>query len=294
MNSLSEEIWSKLVEYYQDLAALLPALALAILVFIILLFIANRSRKSVQNKLNLRLEDPLLAKFLAQLFRTGIIILALLIVLKILGLGAAATGLFAGASISAFIIGFAFKDIVEHFLAGIIMAFNRPFRVGDTVELDGIKGVVKALNLRDSQIKTFDGKDVYIPNGNIIKNPVINYTIDGFLRQEFNVGIDYSLDANQAIDIIVESLNSIEGILREGKKAPSAHITELGNSALVITAYYWINTFDSSFSSANLKTIAVSKSLEALEKAGFYLPGDVIELKNYNKEQFNYMKKNEM
>ena len=78
----------------------------------------------------------------------------------------------AGAGISAFIIGFALKDIGENFLAGIILAFKRPFRVGDIVDINGLKGKVLTLNLRDTQIKTGDGKDVFIPNAVIIKNPL--------------------------------------------------------------------------------------------------------------------------
>ncbi|HAZ24509.1 MAG TPA: mechanosensitive ion channel protein MscS, partial [Algoriphagus sp.] len=100
------------------------------------------------------------------------------------------SGLLAGAGITAFVIGFALKDIGENFLAGILLAFKRPFKVGDTVDINGIRGVVLNLNLRDTQIKTPDGKDVFIPNATIIKNPLVNFTIDGFLRYDFIVGLD--------------------------------------------------------------------------------------------------------
>ena len=69
------------------------------------------------------------------------------------------------------------------------MAFKRPFRVGDFVESGVIRGTVLALNVRDTLLKTPDGKDVSVPNALIIKNPLINYTIDGFLRFDFVVGL---------------------------------------------------------------------------------------------------------
>ena len=86
---------------------------------------------------------------------------ALLLVLTIIGLGGVATGLLSGAGVGAFVIGFAFKDIGENFLAGILMAFDRPFNVGDTVELGGEKGKVIALNLRNTQVKSFDGIRIF-------------------------------------------------------------------------------------------------------------------------------------
>jgi small-conductance mechanosensitive channel len=104
-----------------------------------------------------------------------------MVVFRFVGLTGVVSGLLAGAGISAFIIGFALKDIGENFLAGILLAFKRPFRVGDLVDIGGIRGTVLILNLRDTQIKTPDGKDVFIPNANIIKNPLVNFTIDGFI-----------------------------------------------------------------------------------------------------------------
>lgn len=281
MEPFFEDIQKVILSYYQDLVVLLPKLVLATIVFSILFTIANRSRSFVNRRLSERMDDPLLAKFLARLVKIAITLMALLFVLKIVGLSDIATGLITGASVSAIVVGFAFKDIGENFLSGIMLAFDRPFRVGDTVELDGQKGKVIALNLKNSQIKTFDGKDIYIPNASIIKNPVINYTIDGFLRHEFTLGIDYGSDTNKAIQIIREQLNSIKGIERN-EKDPSVHISSLGASSLNVTAQYWLNTFDASISTAKIKTEAISKCLLALDEAGFYMPGDILELKNYN------------
>ena len=108
--------------------------------------------------------------------------------------------------LTAIVIGFAFKDIGENFLAGVMMAFNRPFRIGDTIKSGDVEGKIVELSLRDTHIKTFDGKDVYVPNGQILKNPVYNYTIDGFLRHQFSIGIDYNSDIKKARDLIMNIL----------------------------------------------------------------------------------------
>jgi small conductance mechanosensitive channel len=191
MDKFFADITQVLENYYESIVSLMPRLAMAILVLIITYFIANSTKKLVARRFSPKMDDPLLAKFLSRVAKVIILSIGILFVLNIIGLGGIAGGLMASAGVGAFVIGFAFRDIGENFLAGIILAFDRPFRIGDTVELDGQKGLVVTLNLRNTQIKTFDGKDIYIPNADVIKNPVVNYTIDGFLRHNFTIGLGF-------------------------------------------------------------------------------------------------------
>lgn len=283
METFISDIIKNLITYYDSFVAISPKLILAFLVFSVLLFLANRTRSVVNTRLSKRMDDPLLARFLGTVAKTVIVIVALFLALQIIGLGGLATGLLSGAGVGAFVIGFAFKDIGENFLAGILMAFDRPFNVGDTVELGGQKGIVLALNLRNTQIKSFDGKDIFIPNANIVKSPVTNYTIDGFLRYDFNIGLDYGSDVSEASKIILETLKEIPGILQDVKK-PSVSLGSLDSSTFTLTAYYWLDTYDDEISSGAVKTKAVDKVLTNLEKAGFYMPGDIIEMKTYKGE----------
>lgn len=283
MNKLIEDIQVNLLSYYESFIIFLPKFLIASLVFLLFQYLANRSRTFVNNRLTERMDDPLLATFISRVAKIGMVLFGGLMALQVLGLAGVAAGIVTGASVSAIVIGFAFKDIGENFLAGIMLAFNRPFRIGDTVELGGNKGKVVALNLRNSRIKTFDGKDIFIPNADVVKNPVVNYTMDGFLRYDFTVGLDYGSNVNQAMKIILTTLQNISGILQEDKK-PSVSISNLGASSLELTAYFWLDTFDSSISGGAVKTEAIDKVLINLDKAGFYLPGDILEMKNYNKE----------
>lgn len=286
MQQLLNDLKVNVQGYYDNVVALLPKLAFALLIFSLLWGLGKLISRFTHNRLSKRLEDPLLVRFLSRLIHTIMVLFALLVVLNIIGLGAAAAGLLGTAGVGAFVLGFAFKDIGEHFLAGIMLAFKRPFRIGDVVELDDIQGKVMTLNLRDTHLKTFDGKDVYVPNGNIIKNPVINYTIDGYIRYDFEIGLDYGSDVDQAIEIVLNQLNQVPEILRE-EKAPAVTISGLGTSTLNLSAYYWLDTFDKTVSAQDVKTKTINLVLEALTKAGFYMPGDIIELKNYNSEPLN-------
>lgn len=280
MHNLINDLWRNILTYYDNMVALLPKLGFALIIFFLLLVVAKTVRGFAHRRLTTRMDDPLLARFIARLIGVAIIVLAILVTLQIIGLGNMAVGLLSTAGVGAFIIGFAFKDIGENFLAGIVLAFKRPFRVGDTVELNGHQGKVMTLNLRDTQIKTFDGKDIFIPNAMVVKNPVVNYTIDGFLRLDFTIGLDYGSNFNRAMLIISETMNTIPGIL-QAEKAPSFAISELAASTLNLTVYFWIDTFDKNISGVKLKIEAVEKILQALEKEGFYLPADILEVKSY-------------
>lgn len=281
MENFWNDLRAHLLSYQESIVALLPKLAIGIILLLVFWYLASFFRRLSGRWLRRRMDDPLLAAFLSKLVRAAFITIGLLGFLQVVGLGKAAGSLLAGAGISAFVIGFAFKDIGENFLAGILMAFKRPFRIGDIVESGDIKGTIVGLSLRDTQVKTFDGKDVYIPNGLILKNPIINYTIDGFLRQEFVVGIDYGSDISGAIQAILGALAKVPGILQR-EKAPSVLVSQLGSSSLSLTAYYWLDTFDKEVSGAKVKNQAVEQVLGDLEAAGYYLPGDILELKNYN------------
>ena len=278
MTDFLNDVSTYMETYYQLLVQLFPKILLSIIVlavsWLISLFIKNKLRHILTRKI----DDPLLAKFIIRVVKTIVYIIAVLLILKIVGLGGAATAIWGTAGVGAFIIGFAFKDIFEHFLAGILLAFDRPFRIGDIVELDGNKGTVVALTIRSTHIKTFDGQDVYIPNGNIIKNALKNYTIDGFMRHEFIVGLDYGSNVPKAIDIIIGELNEIPEILKE-EKAPAVIISDLTPSTLNLLVLFWLDTFDKNINAGAVKVEAVDKVLSALDKAGFYLPSDIIEIK---------------
>lgn len=292
MDQLWGDLTAQFTAYYTDFVAFLPKFGFAILAFLLVLVIANWLRGFSKRRLTQRMDDPLLANFLSRTIKIALVIFGVLLFLTIIGKAGIATSILAGAGVSAFVIGFALKDIGENFLAGIMMAFNRPFRIGDTVETNGITGSIIGMNLRDTQIKTFDGKDVFMPNGAILKNPLINFTIDGFLRQEFTLGLDYGENVEAAEKLIVATLKDIPGILHDTKK-PSTAITGMSASSLDLKVYFWIDTFDKNVSGLRVKTMAIDRCLTALNEAGFYLPGDVIELKNFKDGEMKMKNKQE-
>lgn len=273
-----EKLTSLVTGDLADLRQLLVAMLIGLVVLVFFIYLSRWIKKLVRNRLDKRTEDSLLSNFIAGSIRLVILLFGIILVLRFLGLTGMVSGILAGAGITAFIIGFALKDIGENFLAGILLAFKRPFKIGDMVEIQGLSGKVRALNLRDTQIKTLDGKDVFLPNASIIKSPLINYTIDGYLSYSFKLGLGYGSDYRKALELILTNLKGVPGILA-GQKGPAAFVTEMGDSNLQVQVTYWVNTYNKKHADLQVRSQAILAVLEALEEAGFPLPGNIIELK---------------
>ena len=121
--------------YLENLKAMLPQLLAGIVVLFVFWLIAKYIGRLINLTLKDRLDDPLVVRFIVKLAKIILFIVAILTFLNIMDMGGIAAGIWGTAGVGAFILGFAFKDIGEHFLAGFILAFNRPFRKGDTVEI---------------------------------------------------------------------------------------------------------------------------------------------------------------
>lgn len=267
--------------YWDSIMIALPRIGTTIIIALSTVFFLRFLRKKTTKFLKTKSKDPLLVNFIDNVIYVSNIIIGILLCLYLSGFGGIASSILGAAGVSAFIIGFAFKDIGENLLAGILLAFNRPFKLGDTIMSGGIEGKIVEISLRDTHIKTFDGKDVYIPNGQIIKNPLWNYTIDGFLRGSFVVGIDYQEDVEQVRDILLQTVKQIPGVLT-AQKAPRTHVKTLNTSTIDIEVHYWMDTYDPEASGLEIKSLAQTRCLEALTKAGVSIPTQVVEIKNYN------------
>ncbi len=278
-----QDIIDNLQVYYHDIVTLLPKLLLAIIVSTILYTVMKWVKRKIIKFLRGRADDKLLISFVNSITNIIVGIIVLLVFLSIVGLGNVAGSILGAAGISAFVIGFALKDIGENFLAGIIMAFDRPFRLGDTVMTNGVEGTITQMSLRDTHIKTFDGKDVYVPNGQIIKNPLYNYTIDGFMRGSFSVGVDYGEDIELVRSIILNTIKTIPGVLKE-HKLPRTHVKNLNTSTIDIEVHYWIDTFDKKHSSLEIKSLAQASVIKALAQKEVGMPADIVEIKNYDEK----------
>lgn len=282
-NSFTAGLIESLSLYWNKFLLAFPRIILAVIVVIIVLYISTYASKLLKRKLSGESHDPLFVRFLGKITKVSIVILGLILALQTLGLSGIAGGLLAGAGLSAFIFGFAFKDIAENFLGGVILAFNRPFNLNDTIVIREFTGHVMALNFRTTHIKTFDEGDVFIPNSIIVKEPLTNLTRDGKIRMSFIVGIDYEDNVVDAISTIEDTMNSIPDIRKDIK--PFSIIDELATSTVNLKVFFWADTFDYKKGVLQIKSDVIAKVKVALETKGFSLPADIQEIKFYDKKE---------
>lgn len=274
------ELIKVLEGYWKEFLHSLPKMILTILILIVTFFIAKRLSRLVKKRLISRIDDLLLANFISRILKWTITLIGLIICMDILGLGNFASGLLAGAGVLSIVLGFAFKDIGENFLSGLILAFNRPFRIGDVIESDSITGTIMSLDLRTTKIKTLDGIEIYVPNSKILNNPLSNYTIDGLRRFDFIVGIDYEADVSKARLLILNTLKDLSDILKE--PAPFVIVNELGANSINLRVFYWVNTQEAKIPLPVIKGEAIEKSLFALKEGGVNIPFDSVQVQ-FNK-----------
>ena len=253
--------------YWELILFYTPRIFVAILIIVFSIFIASQLGRLVRGKLATRLSDPLVGIFITNLTRWLIILFGIMVALHIAGFSGVAAGLLTGAGVSAIIIGFAFKDIGENFLAGIMLAFNRPFNVHDTIKVKEFMGKVQALSLRNTHIKSSDGRDIFIPNSIIIKEPLINYTGDGLLRIEFIIAIDQNKNIDEGINVIKETLENEKDILQEDPFFVS--VDEFIGDKINLKVFFWINSYDYRKSIIVLRGKMMKKVKDALRRAGF-------------------------
>lgn len=275
-----DDVWDS---YWDKFVHMLPSLIASTLVLLLSIFLASQVCRLVGNRLKASARDPLLVPFIVRIIRYALILTGIMFAMEICGFNNIAGSLIAGAGISAFVIGFALKDIGENFLAGIMLAFNRPFHVGDTIKIDNHTGDVVELSIRTTHIRTFDGNDVYIPNSLLITNTLVNITATGLSRNDFQITIDYYDDIDKAFEVIVNSIKDIEGVLKE--KPPFVNVDAFTPHGVNLRVYFWYNSLEYEKSSFYLQSLIMKTVKNALMDNGFYIPAQVSEMKLYRSEK---------
>jgi small-conductance mechanosensitive channel len=277
-----DKILGKLQNYYVAFLKALPRIALAILVLVIGIILTTWLTKIIRQRIAKSSHDPLMSSFLSKAIKLALFIVLFLLALHVAGLSSIAGAILATAGASALVIGFAFKDIAENFLAGIILAFNRPFKVNDTVKVHDVFGKVKEMEFRYTKITTFDGRNVYIPNADVLKNPVYNYTEDGFFRADFVIGIAYENDVTRAKELIAKCLQEEEAIVHDNDHVNFVVEDELAASTVNLKVFLWVHADDFRRGMLETRGNVIRKVKTLLESNGFNLPAEIRELKFYD------------
>jgi small conductance mechanosensitive channel len=268
--SFWEDVWRVLLLYWERLLLLFPRFFIALLILAVAWFLAGKVKLLFDRKIQRNARDPLLVRYLSVISKYAVIIVGLLLALNTIGLRGVAAGILAGAGISALIFGFAFKDIAENFLAGAILAFDRPFDINDTISIKGISGVIVSLNLRTTHLRTFDSQDVFIPNATILKSEVTNMTKNGLLRNDFKLEVAIA-DAPRMEEIKQEIAALLLGQQEIFSPEPPYVVTEeISAGKAVLRVYFWTETLDYRKDVIEVKSRIITKVKDLMYRKGYW------------------------
>ncbi len=208
-------VQGKLAQWLEALIQMLPNLALAALTIVAFWFLAKFLRH-VSNKVILRVfQSGTLQRLAVTLIHVTTILIGIFAALSILHLNKTVTSLLAGAGILGLALGFAFQDIASNFIAGIIIATNRPYRVGELIRTREHEGVVQRIDLRTTELRSLQGVQVIIPNKELFQNVLFNYTRNGTRRVDMIIRVSYDTDLYKVRRITHDATRGVAGVLPE-------------------------------------------------------------------------------
>lgn len=259
-------ITEKLISWIEAAIKIAPNLLIATLMLTVFYFLSKTISKvywaSVKTGKNSATE------LIDNIIKTLVICTGFFIALGILNLDKTVTSILAGAGVIGLAIGFAFQEIISNFICGVLIILNKPYKVGDVVSIGEFTGSIDTILLRTTNIKTFDGLDVLVPNKQMFTSAITNFTKTNLRRIELVVGVSYNENLRKVADISIESI----------KKSPinyfgeiEFYFTQFADSSINFSLRFWVDyTIPKNYMNSIHEAIIAIK--EAFDKNGITIP----------------------
>jgi small conductance mechanosensitive channel len=237
--------WPELIdaflhEAFQFGINLAVKLLICIVIYIIGRKIIQYINKGVVKLMNAREFDASIASFLKSLVNIILTVTLLIIIINILGINNSSfVALLASVGVA---FGMALSGTLQNFAGGVMLLLFRPFKVGDFIQAQGQEGHVRAIQIFNTVIVTRDNRTIYLPNGGLSSNTIINYYDQKKRRVEWVIGVDYGTDFDRAKEVVRDILKTNDRILED--PAPSIVLKTLNESSVDIQIFAWVNNPD--------------------------------------------------
>ncbi len=259
---------------WRDFVRSLPFLGFGLVILIVSIIAAFLATRGARSFLHRRVQAKLLRSVIAGGIGALVFLFGIYIVLRVSGLTRLAMTVVGGTGLLGLAVGIAFRDITENFLASIFLSMQRPFAVGDLVEISGVTGYVQQLNVRTTILMTLDGNLVQIPNATVYKTNLCNFTTNANRRSDFVVGIGYDDSIKEAQEIARAVLTSHPAVLKDPE--PLVLAENLGNATISLRIYFWINGHQYSWLKVRSSLIRLVK--RAYQDEGISMPDEAREV----------------
>lgn len=268
-----ESIFESMRADWQAFLAFSPRLVYAVVLLALFWLVGTLVGRLVARVLNRSTRLRPNVRFVRRITNWSIRVAGILLALGIMGFHGVAASVLATGGVVAIVLGFAFKEIGENLLAGIFLTFSRPFELGDLVKSGELTGRVRGIDLRSVHIRTEDACDVFVPNAQIFREKLYNYTRDGLRRPGFTVGVAYHDDPAAVIDLLRETASGVPNVLRQ--PGPVVSIREFADSHVLYELWFWMDTRSSSRDIVALSNDVKVACWRALKEAGMTFSTDV-------------------
>lgn len=277
---IEESMWDLTPAWYEvqvlasDFVRNSPLILVGLALLVFTWFASKWSVRGARSLMRRRLRSPLLRDVAARAVAVPVFLFGLYLVLKVSGLTRLAVTVLGGTGLLGLVVGFAFRDIAENFLASILISIQHPFASGDLIEVSGYQGFVQSVNTRSTLLMTLEGNHVQIPNSVIYKETITNYTANPHARMDFVVGIGYDDSIAQAQKVAMSVLNNHPAVLPDPD--PKVLVDTLGAATVNLRIYYWMDI--TKYSQLKVGSAVIRQTKQAFDDARISMPDEAREV----------------
>lgn len=268
-----DDIRDTAASLYESLIVALPRLGVALAIVLVGVLLGRGARWGLRRRFT-RTRSPSFAEVMSRVGGSVVVVVAVLVALTVTFPSVRPVDVLASLGFFSIAIGFAFQDILENTLAGILLLFRQPFRAGDQIDLGGQRGTVEGITIRETRLRTFDGELLIVPNAEVYKNRLLVQTAHPEKRWAFVVGVGYDDDLDVARNAAITAVNSVPEVL--ATPPPRALLVELGASTINIEVQFWTGSRQGDGLQTRDRVIDAVKS--AMDHHGISMPAEIIEL----------------
>ncbi|MEM8505595.1 MAG: mechanosensitive ion channel [Cyanobacteria bacterium P01_D01_bin.1] len=283
MSELGQAVKDKIIELVSSGVGILPGIVFALIILLFTRTVAQLVRRGTRKVATRTLNSLSLQSLLVQTSYAAALVAGVLLacvfafpdlapgdLIGLLGLGSVA-------------IGFAFQDIFKNFLSGILLLLQEPFSLGDQIIVDSYEGTVEEIALRSTQIRTYQGELVVVPNSIVFTSPVQVMTGKPKRRTDLAIGVDYNTPLPHAVRTLMEAARSIEEVA--SNPATEVDIVGFGDSSIDMVVRYWTRSDQASV--RRLKTQMILALKQACDQADINIPYPIRTVYHFDQEKYS-------
>ncbi|MGB5596837.1 MAG: mechanosensitive ion channel family protein [Crocosphaera sp.] len=283
MNQITETIFSSINDLISKSIKGLPGIFTAIIIIVLTRFAADFISQSIERVAKKTINSRSLQMLIAKTSSVFVWVTGFLFAAVLAFPGLRLGDIIATLGLSSVAIGFAFQDIFKNFLAGILLLLREPFCIDDQIIIGDYEGTVESINIRTTQIRTYQGERVLLPNSTVFTSAVQVRTAFEHRRTDLGLGVDYNTNLPKAKAILLRTVYEIDGILENPE--PEVDLVNFGDSSIDLIVRYWTSPSQALVRRIQSQTIMAIK--EAFDQADINIPYPIRTVYHYDQQEFN-------